>query len=143
MIGAVHRIAKSRLRLRVAPQRAPLQDRRRGPGRRGGAITPAAMNALDAIRPAGVRGKLKLFWLSESQIARRVKVVAKAVGLADWELSSEHSGGGSMDCSHGPERRSHPTRSIAGADASRPAAWRAALPRRDCGIGAAVPAIGV
>ena len=42
------------------------------------AITPAAMNALSAIRPAGVGGEEKVFGLSESQIARRVKAIAKA-----------------------------------------------------------------
>ena len=36
------------------------------------AITPAAMNAMDAIRPAGVGGEVKVFGLLESQIARRV-----------------------------------------------------------------------
>ena len=56
------------------------------------AITPAAMNALDAIRPAGVGGSEKVFGLSESQIARRVKVIAKAAGLTDWEFFSGHSG---------------------------------------------------
>ena len=56
------------------------------------AITPAAMQALDAIRPAGVGGDVKVFGLSESQIARRVKVIAKAAGLADWEFFSGHSG---------------------------------------------------
>ena len=56
------------------------------------AITPAAMKALDAIRPAGAGGDEKVFALSESQIARRVKVIAKAAGLADWELFSGHSG---------------------------------------------------
>ena len=56
------------------------------------AITPAAMNALDTIRPVGVGGDVKGFRLSESQIARRVKVIAKAAGLADWELFSGHSG---------------------------------------------------
>ena len=50
------------------------------------AITPAAMRALSAIRPAGVGGEVKVFGLSESQIARRVKAIAKAAGLADWEL---------------------------------------------------------
>ena len=55
------------------------------------AITPAAMKALDAIRPAGAGGDEKVFGLSESQIARRVKVIAKAAGLADWELFSGHS----------------------------------------------------
>ena len=56
------------------------------------AITPAAMNALDAIRPVGAGGEVKVFGLSESQIARRVKVIAKAAGLADWEFFSGHSG---------------------------------------------------
>ena len=56
------------------------------------AITPAAMRASDAIRPAGVGGEVKVFGLSESQIARRVKVIARAAGLADWEFFSGHSG---------------------------------------------------
>ena len=56
------------------------------------AITPAAMQALDAIRPADVASDGKVFGLSESQIARRVKVIAKAAGLADWEFFSGHSG---------------------------------------------------
>ena len=56
------------------------------------AITPAAMAALSAIRPAGVGGEVKVFGLSESQIARRVKAIAKAAGLADWEFFSGHSG---------------------------------------------------
>ena len=56
------------------------------------AITPTAMKALDAIRPVGVVGNEKVFGLSESQIARRVKVIAKTAGLADWELFSGHSG---------------------------------------------------
>ena len=56
------------------------------------AITPAAMSALDAIRPVGVAGDVKVFKLSESQIARRVKAIARAAGLSDWELFSGHSG---------------------------------------------------
>ena len=56
------------------------------------AITPAAMNALDAIRPVGAGGEVKVFGLSESQIARRVKVIARAASLADWEFFSGHSG---------------------------------------------------
>ena len=56
------------------------------------AITPAAMKALDATRPAGVASSKKVFGLSESQIARRVKVIAKAAGLVDWEFFSGHSG---------------------------------------------------
>ena len=46
------------------------------------AVTPAAMNALDAIRPAGGGSEVKVFGLSESQIARRVKVIAKAAGVS-------------------------------------------------------------
>ena len=56
------------------------------------AITPAAMKALDAIRPVGAGGEVKVFGLSESQISRRVKVAAKAAGLTDWEFFSGHSG---------------------------------------------------
>ena len=57
------------------------------------AVTPAAMQALSAIRPAAVTGDGEtVFGLSESQIARRVKVIAKAAGLADWEFFSGHSG---------------------------------------------------
>ena len=57
------------------------------------AITPAAMKALDAIRPAGVGGEVKVFGLSESQIARRVKAIAKAAGLTDWEFSAATAAG--------------------------------------------------
>ena len=56
------------------------------------AITPVAMQALSAIRPAGVASDEKVFGLSESQITRRIKAIAKDEGLADWELFSAHSG---------------------------------------------------
>ena len=56
------------------------------------AITSAAIKALDAIRPAGVASDEKIFGLSESQISRRVKVIAKAAGLADWEFFNGHRG---------------------------------------------------
>ena len=56
------------------------------------AVTPVAMKALEAIRPAGVGGDAKVFGLSESQIARRVKAIARAAGLTDWEFYSGHSG---------------------------------------------------
>ena len=56
------------------------------------AITPAAMAALSAIRPAGAASDEKVFGLSESQIARRVKAIARAAGLENWELFSGHSG---------------------------------------------------
>ena len=60
-------------------------------GRRG-VHHSAAMRALDPIRPAGMAREEKVFGLSESQIARRVKMIVKAAGLADWELFSGHSG---------------------------------------------------
>ena len=50
------------------------------------------MRVLDAIRPAGVGGEVKVFGLSESQIARRVKAVDRAAGLPGWESYSGHSG---------------------------------------------------
>ena len=56
------------------------------------AITPAAMQALNAIRPAGAGGGEKVFGRSESQIARRVKAIARAAGLENWEFFSGHSG---------------------------------------------------
>ena len=56
------------------------------------AVTPTAMDALSAIRPAGVGGEARVFGLSESQIARRVKVIARAAGLENWEYFSGHSG---------------------------------------------------
>ena len=49
-------------------------------------------SALSAIRPAGAGGNEKVFGLPESQIARRVKAIARAAGLADWEFFSGHSG---------------------------------------------------
>ena len=56
------------------------------------AVTPAAMQALFAIRPARAGGEVRVFGLSESQIARRVKAIAQAAGLADREFFSGHSG---------------------------------------------------
>ena len=56
------------------------------------AITPAAMRALSAIRPVGVGGDVRVFGLSESQIARRVKAIAKAAGLENWEFFSGRVG---------------------------------------------------
>ena len=50
------------------------------------------MRALNAIRPMGVGSTVKVFGLSESQIARRVKAIARAAGLSDWEFFSGHSG---------------------------------------------------
>ena len=61
---------------------------------RGGvvAITPTAMKALAAIQPVSASSDQRVFGFSESQIARRVKVIAKAAGLSDWEFFSGHSG---------------------------------------------------
>ena len=56
------------------------------------AINPAAMRALDAIRPVGAGGEVRVFGLSESQIARRVKAIARAAGLSDWEFFSGRVG---------------------------------------------------
>ena len=56
------------------------------------AITPTALEALSAIRPAGAAGEDEVFGLSESQIARRVKAIARAAGLENWEFFSGHSG---------------------------------------------------
>ena len=56
------------------------------------AVTPAAMDALIAVRPVGAGGDVRMFGLSESQIARRVKAIAKAAGLENWEFFSGHSG---------------------------------------------------
>ena len=51
------------------------------------------MGAQDAIRPTGVDSKAKVFGLSESQIARRVEVIARAAGLTGWEFFSGTAGG--------------------------------------------------
>ena len=72
------------------------------------AITPAAVKALDAIRSVGVAREEKVFGLSASQIARRVKALAKAAGLPDWgELQRPQRPGG-YGPAHGPEQRAHP-----------------------------------
>ena len=102
------------------------------------AITLAAMQALDAIRPAGVGGKEKVFGLSESQIARRVKVIAKAAGLADWSSSAGTAAGWVGGRAVWPRTARPPTRSSARAAGNRAAAWSAATPAanqqgRHCG----------
>ena len=67
------------------------KDRRRGCRCRGG--HHPRRHACPGHHPAvGVGGEVKVFGLSESQIARRVKAIAKAAGLADWEFFSGHSG---------------------------------------------------
>ena len=102
------------------------------------AVTPAAMQALDAIRPAGVGSVEEVFRLSESQIARRVKAVARAAGLLDWENFSGHSGRVGM--ARRMARNGAPTHEIERQGRwSRAAAWSAATPAasppgRRCGI---------
>ena len=86
------------------------------------AITPAAMQALSAIRPAGAGGGEKVFGLSESQIARRVKAIAKAAGLENWSSSA----GAWAWPAAWPRTAPPPTRSNAWAAGSRAAAWSAA-----------------
>ena len=49
-----------------------------------------------------------MFGLSESQIVRRVKAIAKAAGLADWEVLQRPQRAGGHGPPQGPERRSHP-----------------------------------
>lgn len=59
-------------------------------------VTSAVMQALDVVRPEGVGSDEIMFGLSESQITRRVKGIARAAGIADWELFSGQSGRVSM-----------------------------------------------
>ena len=102
------------------------------------AITPAAMRALDAIRPAGVAGDGKVFGLSESQIARRVKAIAK---LQAWLTGSPSAGTAVGWAWPGawPRTACPPTRSNARAAGSRAAVCWAVTPAanppvRRCGI---------
>ena len=44
----------------------------------------------------GAGGEAKVFGLSEYQVTRRVKAIARAAGLADWELFSGHIGRADM-----------------------------------------------
>ena len=104
-------------------------------------ITPTALQALSAIRPAGVASDEKVFGLSESQIARRVKVIAKAAGLADWELFSGHSGRVGM--ARRMAQNGAPTHEI-----ERQGRWKQGggmvgryHPRRIRRVGAAIPVI--
>ena len=103
------------------------------------AITPAAMRALDAIRPMGVGSHEKVFGLSESQIARRVKAIAKAAGLPDWELFSGHSGRVGMARRHGPEWRAHPRDRTTGPLETGRRHGRPLHPRRIRRFGPALP----
>ena len=94
------------------------------------AITPAAMDALDSIRPAGVGSGEKVFGLSESQIARRVKAIARAAGLSNWEDFSGHSGrvGMTRRMAQNGAPTHPPTRSNVRDAGNRAAAWSAATP---------------
>ena len=69
----------------------------------------------------------KVFGLSESQIARRIKAIARAAGLADWEFFSGHSGRVGM-ARRMAQNGAPPTRSNARAAGNRAAAWSAATP---------------
>ena len=68
-----------------------------------------------------------MFGLSESQIARRVKAIARAAGLADWEFFSGHSGRVGM-ARRIAQNGAPPTKSSARAAGNRAAAWSAATP---------------
>ena len=98
-----------------------------------------AQGATVAITPAtGVGGDAKVFGLSESQIARRVKVIAKAAGLADWNSSAGTADGWAW-LGAWPRTARPPTRSNARDAGSRAAAWSAVTPAanppgRRCGI---------
>ena len=105
------------------------------------AITPAAMQALSAIRPAAVGGDQKVFGLSESQIARRVKAIAKAAGLPDWELFSGHSGRVGMARRMAQNGAAHPRDRAPGPLEAARRHGRPLHPRRDRRVSAQVPVI--
>ena len=105
------------------------------------AITPAAMQALDAIRPAGAGGEVKVFGLSESQIARRVKAIAKVAGLSDWELFSSRSGRVGMARRMAQNGGAHPRDRAPGPLETGRRHGRPLHPRRDCRLGTAVSLI--
>ena len=83
---------------------------------------------------------MKVFALSESQIARRVKAIAKAAVLTDWEYFSGHSGRVGMALAHGPERRAHPRDRTPGPLEGQGGGMVGRYtPRRNRRFGAAVP----
>ena len=107
------------------------------------AITPTAMRALDAIRPAGVGGEAKVFGLSESQIARRVKAIAKAAGpgrLGALQRSQRPGGHGKA---HGRERRPHPRDRTPGPLEAGRRHGRPLHPRGNRRLGTPVSIIGI
>ena len=106
------------------------------------AITPAAMQALDAIRPAGVGGAVKVFGLSESQIARRVKVIAKGRGAGELGVLQRPQRARGHGQAHGPERRPHPRDRAPGSlEARRRHAWPL-HPRRVRRVSVTVSVVG-
>ena len=108
------------------------------------AITPAAMRALDAIRPAGVGGEQKVFGLSESQIARRVKAVAQVPPA--WRIgSSSAATAARVGMARRMAQNGAPTHEI-----ERQGRWKAGRrhgrplhPRRIRRVGPAVPVVSV
>ena len=106
------------------------------------AITPAAMQALDAIRPAGVGSEVKVFGLSESQIARRVKVIAKGRGAGELGVLQRPQRARGHGQAHGPERRPHPRDRAPGSlEARRRHAWPL-HPRRVRRVSVTVSVVG-
>ena len=103
------------------------------------AITPAAMRALDAIRPAGVGGEVKVFGLSESQIARRVKAVAQSRRPGGLGVLQRPQRPGGHGAAHGPERRAHPRDRTPGPLEAGRRHGGTLHPRRIRRVGAAVP----
>ena len=105
------------------------------------AVTPAAMQALDAIRPVGVASDEKVFGLSESQIARRVKAIARAAGLADWEFFGGHSGRVGMARRMAQNGAPHPRDRTPGPLETGRRHGRPLHSRRVRGVSAAVPVV--
>ena len=72
------------------------------------AVTPAAMRALDAIRPVGAGGEVKVFGLSESQIDRRGEGHRQSRGAGELGVLQRPQRARGHGQAHGPERRPHP-----------------------------------
>ena len=69
---------------------------------------PPPCGALDAIRPMGVGGEVKVFGLSESQIDRRVKVIGQSRRPGRLGVLQRPQRAGGHGPADGPERRAHP-----------------------------------
>ena len=69
---------------------------------------PAAMRTLDAVRPVGVGSSAKVFGLSKSQIARRIKSIAQGRRLSELGVLQRSQREGGHGPAHGPKRRAHP-----------------------------------